>query len=143
MNACKFVSDSSHQHNTSLHSYLHPPSSAATPSTNTTASSNINPSSQQQRTTCSNTTPSKGTTHEYLYYGSNHTILVEDIDEQVLNSTPIQISQKVTGSTNMNSGQLLGNSNKRSIRKVDTGGSKKNLKRKSADIQSYFTNSGM
>ena len=140
MNASKFISDSSHQHNTSLHSYLHPSSSAATPSTNTTTSPNINSSSQQQRT--NSTTPSKGTVHEYLYYGSDYTILVEDIDEQVFNSTPIQISQKVTGSTNMNSGQLLGNSNKRSIRKVDTGGSKKNLKRKSADIQSYFTNSG-
>ena len=53
MNAGKFVSSSSHQHNTSLHSYLHP-SSATTPSLST-----ISPSSQQQST--SNTIPLKGT----------------------------------------------------------------------------------
>ena len=70
------------------------------------------------------------------------TLFLGDVDEQVLNSTPIQTSQKVTESTNKNSSQLLGSGNKRSIRKVDTSGSKKNLKRKSTDIQSYFTNSG-
>ena len=58
MNAGKFVSDSSHQHNTLLHSYLHP-ASANTPSLST-----ISPSSQQQST--SNTTPLIGMHYTYI-----------------------------------------------------------------------------
>ena len=67
---------------------------------------------------------------------------VDNIDEHLLNSTPIQVSQRVSGSTDKNSSQLFGGI-KRSIKKVDTSGSKKNSKCKSADIQSYFTNSGI
>ena len=67
---------------------------------------------------------------------------VDDIDEYLLNSTPIQVSQRVSGSTDKNSSQLFGG-NKRSIKKIDTSGSKKNSKRKNADIQSYFMNSGI
>ena len=67
---------------------------------------------------------------------------VDDINEHLLNSTPIQVSQNVSGSIDKNSRQLFGG-NKRSVKKVDTSGSKKNSKCKSADIQSYFTNSGI
>ena len=67
---------------------------------------------------------------------------VDNIDEHLLNSAPIQVSQRVSGSTDKNSSQLFGGI-KRSIKKVDTSGSKKNSKCKSANIQSYFTNSGI
>ena len=59
---------------------------------------------------------------------------------QLLNSTCDQ-TKEVMGSTNKNSSWLL--SNNRSMRKVDTSESVKKLKRKSADIQSYFTSSGI
>ena len=125
MNAGKFVSDTSHQHNTSLHSYLH----RSSPSS---SSNNISSSSQQQGT--GNTTPTRDTV------ASNDTVSVEDNDKQALNSTPGQIKE-VMESTNKNSSRLL--SYNKSIRKADTSGSKKNLKRKSVDIQSYFTCSGV
>ena len=121
MNAGKFVSDTSHHHNTSLHSYLH----RLSPSS---SSNNISSSSQQQGT--GNTTPTKHTV------ASHDTVSVEDNDEQALNSTPGQIKE-VMESTIKNS------SYNKSIRKADTSGSKKNLKRKSVDIQSYFTSSGV
>ena len=127
MNAGKFVSDTSHQHNTSLHSYLNRSSSAS-------SNNNISCSSQQQRT--SNTTITNDT---LTVYSSNDTVSMEDNDEQALNSTSDQIKE-VMGSTNKNSSRLL--SYNKSTRKVDNSGSK-NLKRKSADIQSYFTNAGI
>ena len=126
MNAGKFVSDTSHQHNTSLHSYLH----RSSPSSSTSTSS-----SPLQRQT--KTTPVKDT---LTVYSTNSTISVDNNDEQLLKSTCDQ-TKEVMGSTNKNSSWLL--SNNRSIRKVDTSGSVKKLKRKSADIQSYFTSSGI
>ena len=125
MNAGKFVSDTSHHHNTSLHSYLY----RSSPSS---SSNNISSSSQQKGT--DNTTPTKD------IIASNDTVSVEDNDKQALNSTPGQIKE-VMGSTIKNSSQLL--SYNKSIRKADTSGSKRNLKRKSVDIQSYFTSSGV
>ena len=138
MNAGKFVSATSHQHNASLHFYLHPSSSSSSSSTSSSSlssssSSTIISSSQQQST--SSTTPSKDTIPTYS------TNATEDFNEEVLNCTLDATKQKVTGSTDMNSSQLLSNS-KRSLRKVDTGGSKQNLKRKRTDIQAYFTSSG-
>ena len=125
MNAGKFVSDTSHQHNTSLHSYLH----RSSPSS---SSNNISSLSQQQGT--GNTTPTKDTV------ASNDTVSIEDNDKQALNSTPGQIKE-VMESTIKNPSRLL--SYNKSIRKADTCGSKKNLKRKSVGIQSYFTSSGV
>ena len=116
MNAGKFVSDTSHQHNTSLHFYLH----RSSPSTTTSSS----PLQQQTETT-----PVKDTLR------TNSTISVEDNNEQSLKSTRDQMKGAM-GSTNKDSSWLL--SNNRSIREVDTSGSVKNLKRKSSNIQSYF-----
>ena len=118
MNAGKFVSDTSHQHNTSLHSYLH----RSSPSTITSPTS----LRQQNETTPVKDTPS-----------TNSTISVEeDNNEQSLNSTCDQM-KIVMGSTNKDS-----LSNNKSMRKVDSSGSVKNLKRKSSNIQSYFTIAG-
>ena len=135
MNAGKFVSATSHQHNASLHFYLHPssPSTSSSSLSLSPSSSTIISSSQQQ--SASSTIPSEDTIPIYS------TNAKEDFNEEVLNCTLDAMKQKVTGSTDMNSSQLLSNS-KGSLRKVDTGGSKQNLKRKRTDIQAYFTSSG-
>ena len=119
MNASKFVSDTSHQHNTSLHSYLYHPSSS---------SITINASSQQQRTV----------QESKPIHGINNTVSSKHIDEEVQSSLPDQIRQEVTGNIDKKHTQFL----HKSIIKVANSGSKKNLKRNSADIQSYFINSG-
>ena len=118
MNAGKFVSDISHQRNTSLHSYLQP----------STSSDSISSLSQQQGTT--NTALSLNTL-------TNNTVSVRNNDEHTLQSTCNQVNE-VMRSTSKNSDQLVSNN-----RNIDASGSRKNPKRKSADIQNYFTSSGM
>ena len=118
MNAGKFVSDISHQHNTSLHSYLQPSSSP----------SSARFSSQRQGTT--NTALSQNTL-------TNKTMLVRDNNEQTLLSTCNQVNDSMI-STDKNSNLLVSNNGK-----VDASESRKNSKRKSTDIQNYFTSSGM
>ena len=108
MNATKFITDTSHQHNTTLHSYLTP--STSTSSTLTQDQTNkdsggVNPGSLSK----------------------------EGIDDKTLDlsnsdqGSSVSPSQKITGLP--------------VVKKV-VAGSRKN-KRKSVDIQSYFTSPGM
>ena len=122
MNASKFVSDISHQHNTLLHSYLHQPSSSLTSSSIAT-----NVSSQQQRT-MEDAKP---------VHSTNNTVSLKHIDEEVQSSLPDQIRNEVTGIIDKNYTQLPHNS-----KSIAKNVSKKNFKHNSADIQSYFIKLG-
>ena len=140
MNADKFVSDKSHHHNTSLHAYLHMPSSSSN-SYSHPSSSSLSPSSTVNLSTEHRTSNNSSSQDTPVIHDINTAASLEDNDGQKLNSVPNQTKQETIVNTNRNTLQSV--SNKTPITKMDSNESKGNLKRKSVDIKSYFISTGM